>query len=230
MADSCDRVPIRQGVNRWVLARTDRDGARAEEVRETAGAFLSRVLGPASPLHTRSIFERIGVPGTGSAEFVIGSARPVLIDAEQPVTLSGQWARMIPLGGEVIAQWLECPVLRTVRAQRPWIVAVDFDWRAQDTVVDWPRRRVEYGVGIQDDHQLDWLLLGAIYQGETKRPDPGTWTETTTERGGEWVDQRVQRAKKQTAELTKDLKWIVGGALFVAVVTFLINASSRRDS
>lgn len=175
-----------RGHNRWILARTDRDGATSAEVLETAGAFLSRVLGPASPSGQRSIFEPLNVPGK-PARYIIGAARPVTVAASQPADVRAALGAVRPKG-ELIARWSDCPVLRTIEAQQPWIVTANFDWRAPDTRIPWPRRKVTaLGTTSDDSYGLDWLLLGASHAGRAIQPDT-TYADELSEAGARVVD------------------------------------------
>lgn len=165
-----DQLPVIRGHNRWVLARTDVDGVDAEEVRETAGALMSKVLAPVQPLAQRSLFEFLSPPWKDADRFVIGAARPVLVQAQQPKDKDTALRLSMP-SGKLLGVYTQCPVMRSINAQVPWLVFVDFDWRAPDGVIPWPRRKVEWGFPQDVDQGLDWLLLAASWQGEAKNPD-----------------------------------------------------------
>lgn len=166
-----DRLPVLRGHNRWVLARTDRDGADPEDVRETAGAFMSKALSSAQPLAQRSLLEFLSPPWQDATRFVVGAARPVIVQAHQPKSVD-ESLRLSTPSGRLLGVYTACPTMRTVEAQVPWLVFVDFDWRAPDAVIPWPRRKVN-AIGIpQDvDLELDWLLLAAAFEGEAKFDD-----------------------------------------------------------
>lgn len=182
----CDSVTVRHGRNRWALARTDRDAPNPDEVIETAAAFLIKTLGAASPAASRGMFEVLPIIGDDN-RYVIGAACPARIQAVQPSDLSETFALQMP-PGEKLANYQECPVLRSVTAQKPWIVSVDFDWRAPDVVVPWPKRKVnDWGLTEDIEHGLDWLLLGASFAGPPLDDSCKGWFAQQTEVVGEKV-------------------------------------------
>jgi hypothetical protein len=203
MACDNDSIPVLRGHNRWVLARTDRDAPEAEEVRETAGAFLSRALGRASPSGTRSIFEALSPPGSDASRYVIGAARPVDVRAAQPET-TDEALRLAMPEGRLLGRHTDCEVTRTVAAQKPWMVVVDFDWRAPDVLVPWPRRRVnDLGFPVEADHELDWLLLAASYTGEARTRDTTLFREMS------------KGAKRQVQQALRGGLWVIPVAIGV---------------
>jgi hypothetical protein len=180
MACQNDELVIRRGHNRWVLARTDRDAPTLDDVQNTTGAFLRTVLGPASPFGQRGVSDGLSVPGSAGKRFFIGAARPIDIQAVQPESTSEALALVRP-EGELLGSHTDCAVIRTVQAERPWIVAANFDWRAPTTTIPWPKRKVsDLGFELLDDqdHGLDWLLLGASHAGLAKHPDSTLVDET----------------------------------------------------
>jgi hypothetical protein len=173
---NCDNVTVRNGRNLWALARTDRDAPSLDEVIETAAAFLVKTLGVASPSGSRGAFELLPIVGENS-RYIIGAACPARIKALQPADVSELFALQLP-PGEVLANYQDCDVLRSVTAQRPWLVLVDFDWRAPTVVVPWPKRKVnDFGLPEDVDQGLDWLLLGASYAGAPLEPTCKGWLE-----------------------------------------------------
>jgi len=230
-----DEVPIRKGANLWILARTDRDGATPAQVVDTAGAFLARELGGASPAQLRNFTEHIATRADGNeGRFIIGAARPVTVTVSQPEGPSGI-ELLAPTNAKVLANRAHCKVLRTVQAQRPWIVVARFDWRAPDTVVDWPRRKVNFGAfPTRADHDLDWLLLGAAYLGKAAEPDVGEGTDELSW-WGEVTDDFVvalQAAAKraQDAAAAEARRLLVPVLVGVAVVggVWLYKRKGRR--
>lgn len=218
-----DKVTIKPGRNVWVLARTDRDGASLPDVLQTAGGVLKRFLGQASPVGTRSIFNQLQSPKDDphGARFVIGAARPVLVDAFQatsPDTANQQQPTLAP---EVRSDYfVDCPVFRTIAAERPWFVTVEFDWRAPTTVADWPRRAVNFlGIPVDTDQGLDWLLLAAGHEGEAQEPD--------TSLSGEVLDEGVKVAKAIGKPLLVTVGLLVGGATVVYLLS--LGRRSRRE-
>lgn len=205
-----DRLTVVTGNNRWVVARTDRDAPTQSDVLETAGAFLSRVLGDASPTGQRTIFEHIGVPAqpAGQARYVIGAARPVIVTAAQPRTPAGAIEFSRPQG-RLLGRREDCPVIRSVQAQDPWLVTVDFDWRAPTTTIPWPRRAVNaLGFPVDTDTGLDWLLLAATHVGPAQRDDTTLLSEVS--------ESTRREIRKATRLLSPALLAIgIGGAAYL---------------
>lgn len=213
------KLTIPRGANRWVIARTDRDGATRDEVITTAGAFLGRILSNASPPGQRSPFDKL--PGFDD-RFIVGAARPIdIIDAEQPNS-SAEAAQLARPGGELLARFTDCAVIRTVAAERPWIVIADFDWRAPSTEVPWPRRRVsDLGIPSAADNDLDWLVLSASFLGRAQNPDTTIGDELADDIG------RVADAMIPAA------KWAVGlsaAAAATLVGFYAVKQFSRKRS
>lgn len=217
-----DLIEIPRGNNRWVLARTDRDAPTLDDVLESSGAFLGRVLGQASPFGQRNIFEHLPAPGgpklpENEERFVIGAARPVLVRAEQPETASEALDLVRP-EGNLIARHSDCPTLRTVRAERPWIVAVDFDWRGQSTTAPWPRHGVNaFGLPTDDPNDLDWLLLGASHTGLAKSKDTTLMREVSDE-----TAKQIKRAASAS------LKYLAGAAVVGGVAWWMLKGRKPR--
>lgn len=212
------------------MARTDRDGATAEQVVDTAGAFLARELGGASPLQLRNFTEHLSTRQDGhQGRFIIGAARPVTITASRPTGPTG-FELLAPRTGTVLANRAHCDVLRTVNAQQPWIVTAQFDWRAPSTRVDWPRRKVNFGAfPTRSDHDLDWLLLGAAYLGRAKQPDTEWWSEVTDE----WLtdfQRAAARAKEAAAAEAQRIVVPIAVAAAIAGGIWLARRSRRRKA
>ena len=185
LPDNCadDQLLVLRGHNRWIVARTDRDGVDREDAQRTTGAFLARILGPASPPGTRSIFEVLSVTND-STRFVIGAARPVDVSAVQPQNPSQANDLLLPgTSDTLISLEPNCPVRRTIRAQVPWFVDVQFDWRAPDVRIPWPRRAVsDAGLGDNEaNNGLDFLLLAAYFGGDARESDTDILDEMSQE-------------------------------------------------
>jgi hypothetical protein len=219
-----DKVTIKNGRNVWVLARTDRDSADLASVLQTAGGVLKRFLGQASPAATRSVFEVLQSPQDTphGARFVIGAARPVLVDAFQASSPERAISEQPTLPAEVRTDYFsDCPTFRTIEAERPWYVTVEFDWRAPATTIDWPRRKVNFlGMPVTTDQGLDWLLLSAGYKGEAQESDTSLLDE---------VSDETATVIKEAANIAKPV--LVGLALLLgggAVVYLVSQYSGRR--
>lgn len=228
MTAACDSVPIVHGHNRWVLARTDRDAPDLEDVKETASAFLSRVLGKASPTGQRSIFEALAVPDTDSSRYVIGAARPVTIRAAQPATVREALDLSLPREGNVLANYTQCSETRAVKAQRPWLVWADFDWRGPSKTIPWPTRKVSdslFEYGGDDDQELDWLLLFASDHGQAIESDTSLAREVSAA-----TRKQLQRALEGVGDATKTIVWMgLGvGALTLGFQFYKSRKKGRR--
>jgi hypothetical protein len=223
-----DKVTIRNGRNVWVLARTDRDGADVGEVLQTAGGVLKRFLGSASPAGTRSVFEVLQSTRDTphGARYVIGAARPVLVDAFQadsPETAIQQQPT-IPDGVRT-DYFVDCPTFRTIAAARPWYVTVEFDWRAPATSVDWPRRAVNFlGMPYDPRDGLDWLLLSAGHKGKAEESDTSLLDEVSEDTG-----KVILAAAEKAAAIAKPV--LVGLAIIAGggAVVYLVHQYGRRS-
>lgn len=212
-----DTVTIKPGRNVWVLVRTDRDAADKAAVLQTAGGVLKRFLGRPSPLGTRDVFEVLQSPKDDphDARFVIGAARPVLVDAFQASSPEGSLKEQPLLPPGVRTDYFaDCPTPRSVAAQRPWFVTVEFDWRAQTTRTPWPHRAVNFlGMPYETAHGNDWLLVAAGHKGAPQEPD--------TSLGDEVLDEAAEQA---TAVVRAAKPWLLGlgVALGVGSVAYLV--------
>jgi hypothetical protein len=203
-----DKLTVVHGNNRWVLARTDRDAPTTDDVLETTAAFLSQTLGRASPAAQRSIFEVFSPNDDGKPQWAIGAARPATAEASQPESVDDALALSRP-EGRLVGRHTDCPVLRTVGAERPWIVSVEFDWRGPTTVLPWPRRRIDpFGLSLDTPNNLDWLLLAASVTGPARHPDT-SFTRELGKRGRKEV-RRAKRALQNAATPLLVLAGVVG--------------------
>lgn len=224
-----DQVTISPGRNVWVLARTDRDAADLEDVLQTTGGVLKRFLGKASPSGTRSIFEVLQSPKDDphQARFVIGAARPVLADAFQassPLAALEEQPK-IP-EGERTDYFAQCPTPRSIAAQRPWFVTVEFDWRGKTTRIDWPRRAINFlGIPHDTDHGNDWLLIAAGHQGHAQESDTDLLSEVSDETAAQ-----IQGAAKKVARAAAPVLLGVAVTAGVGGVAYLVYRLGRRRS
>lgn len=201
-------VAIARGHNRWVLGRTDRDAPTHSDVLQTAGAFLHRVLTRASPEGQRGVFDVLPVPGSLETRYVIGAARPVTIEALQPKNQSEALdftAR--PGGGKVLARFSDCAKPMALKADRPWIVLAEFDWRAPSKRIKWPARKVDaFGLPEDDATSLDWMLMAATHSGPAKQSDT------------EWSTEVSKGAKRELAKALKPLRFGASAVLGLVAV------------
>lgn len=204
-------LTIRPGRNVWLFARTDRDGPSADTAAQTGAAFANRVLTGETLLPISSP----GGPPGGVQRYYLGHARPLDVVAlqERPplpapppetttaLALSWRWRHE------------EQPRPFAIKADVPWYVVVDFDWRGPVTEIDpWPTRAVgPLGIPVERDTELDWLLLEARFLGPATRPD-GTWTGD------------VLKQAKSTAESAAG--W--GTMLAVLALAYVMGGFDRR--
>jgi len=157
-------LEVRPGRNVWVLGRTDRDGPSQSDAQETAGAWLARIwsVGFLPPGQT--------LPD-GSTRYYLDAARPIDV-------LASQTRPALPEGQQAWHFETDQPDALALRAENPWYVLVDFDWRGPTKAfADWPKRSVnQFGFPSDDPAALDWLLLEARYVGKATRTD-STWRE-----------------------------------------------------
>lgn len=165
MADPTIRIV--QGPQRWLLVRTDRDGASAEEVADMLAGFLQYIFRQLGA-DALEIFE------TGDHEWRIGQARPVRFVS--PPTKDTLFLST----GTKIADSMDLDVFPTVSGERPWFMVVEIWWRGVQTEVRWPALKVS-GLGWREWSldRADWLLLQSRIP-DAPPADPGdqTWGES----------------------------------------------------
>lgn len=168
-----ERLLVMPGRNLWILARTDKDAPTPQDVVDTAGAFLMRVLGQASPQgYSRTDIIKDPDPPQGSlAAWYLGAARPTVVTrVSQSYPLNA-----VPESGRRLGRSIECDSVRLVKADRPWYVVAEFDWRGPKTFVSWPASKVSaLGIRSRDtrgETELDWLAVEAWHLGNAQEPD-----------------------------------------------------------
>lgn len=178
----------------WFLSRSDADAADESDVIDSLGEFLAQVLGPASPIESRGMFEVLQLPGEGH-RWAIGAANPVTLESiEQPDTPEDAFALPRP-SGEQLGSFEECETLRTLDAQAPWYMTISFDWRAPDTQIEWPRRATTAGIPHTADEDLEWLLISAAFQGTAQKP-PTSMAGAVADAASEQADKVIESAKR----------------------------------
>jgi len=216
-----DTVAIARGHNRWVLARTDRDAPTRSDVLQTASAFLHRVLSAASPPGQRGVFDVLPVPGTQETRYIMGAARPLTVQAVQPET-PGDALDFSVAPGKMLARFSDCPTPRSVKADKPWLIVAEFDWRAPSVRIDWPARAIDpFGLPFDNPMSLDWLLLAASFQGAAVERDTG-WTDEVAE----GTKRELKKALQPSGSLVAG--FIVAGVLGVAAWKIAGKRRSRR--
>lgn len=181
-------VTIAPGRNFWTFARTDRDGATEEDVRQSAVALMWRLLGDGTPYELLPIPSAPGVTGA-----VIGAARPVVISAVR----GSQFPALQE--GQLVGRAQDCPELQLVKASKPWFVYVGFDWRSGATTIPWPALEVS-ALGLRSwgpGDQLDWLLFEARHAGAGGEDTTWAteWAKKAQEVAGEAADLAASAAK-----------------------------------
>jgi hypothetical protein len=174
MADPTIRIV--QGPQRWLLVRTDRDGASAEEVADMLAGFLQYIFRQLGA-DALEIFE------TGENEWRIGQARPVRF-----VTLPTKDTLFLSTGTK-IADSMDLDVFPTVSGERPWFMVVEIWWRGVQTDVRWPALKVS-GLGWREWSldRADWLLLQSrIPDAPPGDPGDATWGSAVKKKAKEAV-------------------------------------------
>lgn len=213
-----DRLLVQPGRNLWICVRTDRDAPDPETVVDTAGAFLLRVLGRASPngFNMTDILQDPAPPPGSIASWYIGAARPALVSL-----VSRQFPLQVSDGGARLGRSIECDAVRLVDADAPWYVVVEFDWRGPSTWIGWPASKVNVlGVRSQDTRRtdLDWLVVEAWHFGGAKLPDSSLGSELgdyVEEKAGEVVD-----AVKKVASVGSNVLLVVAGVVVVGLLAY----------
>lgn len=175
------RIELRQGRNLWRLMRTDRDGASEEQVIETVGPAVSKMIREAGMQD--GPWEILRTDSGGNPKWRIGNARPVELVGlarYEPENPAGPQLAL-PEGAQRIAERLQYPgpTLPTVAGKRPWWVLVDVWWRGPDTTIYWPGFRVNWlGNRVRTVVGADWALDSAAWvpDEEETKPDPGDQT------------------------------------------------------
>lgn len=210
-------IPLVQGEQIWVLIRTDRDGASADEIGRSVGNFMRWILRNAAQGGT-GITDLHQLIQTGANEWRVGAARPielVAVDRARPRYAAGQ----------VIAAREQYPGegIPTVNGQTPWWITMRFWWRAQSTTVEWPSLVARVGsltgLNLADYSidQADWTLDRAIVP-HTRIPDPGD---------ASWSAAQEQRIETVASRVLASAPKIVIGLTLVTVVYLGIRAMRR---
>ena len=211
-------MPLVAGEQIWVLIRTDRDGASADEVGASVGNFMRWVLRNAAAAGT-GITDLQQVVQTGPNEWRVGAARPVSV-------VSVSRTRPTYPTGKVVASRETYPGdgIPTVNGQTPWWITIRFWWRAASTTVEWPSLVARVGsltgLNLADYSidQADWTLDRSIVPSQPVA-DPGdaTWSATQAKRVGDAATGIIGVGGK-----------VVGGIALLAIAYIAIRAASRR--
>lgn len=206
-------IRLVQGCQRWLIVRTDRDGASEEEIAGMLAGFLQFVFRQLGA-DALEIFE------TGDHEWRIGAARPVRYVVRPTKTIQ------VLTAGESIADSLLLDTFANIEAQTPWYMIVEVWWRGPDTVIRWPALKV-IGIGFREWtlDRADWLLL------QSRRPfnaqvDPGdqTWGEAVTDEALDALKGVGERIKEETSSV---VKVSLGTAAVLAIVYYLATRKKR---
>jgi hypothetical protein len=209
MADE-PTIKLVQGQQRWLIVRTDRDGASAEEVAGMLAGFLQYIFRQLGA-DALEIFE------TGRLEWRIGAARPVKYVVEPTKEIQ------VLTAGAKVADSLDLDMYPTIEAQTPWYMVVELWWRGPDTEIRWPALKVS-GIGWRSWtlDRADWLLLQSRIP-EITAPDPGdqTWGEAVTDTALDALKGVGERIKEETSSIVKM-------SLGTAAVLVLVYSMLRR--
>lgn len=197
-----------QGVQHWLVVRTDRDGASPSEVADRLGAFLDFVF----DADIQETFQ------TGEHEWRIGSARPCRIlkgPSLEPLVLDA---------GTTIADSQRLDVAVTVSAQKPWWLVVEIWWRAPDREIRWPAARQGiFGGRDWTVSGADWALLESRVPVASSDPGAETW--------GESVSTSIQNTAAEAGQMVKAAGTrLAFAAVGVAAVAGAILLARRRRS
>ena len=209
-------IPLKQGRNLWRLLRTDRDGVGEEQVIETVGPAIAKLIRPIGIQEGPWEIFRID-DGSGNPMWRIGDARPVELVGLERYELDRNLGPKLELpdGAQILAERLQYPgpTLPTVNAQRPWWVLVDLWWRRPDATVYWPGFRVNWlGNRIRTVVDADWVLDTAAYvpPAAEVKPDPGDASSLAAH------GERIQGAAKQLIKFSAP-PLVIGGGLALTV-------------
>jgi hypothetical protein len=211
---------LRPGCQRWLIARTDRDGASADQIADWVAGFTQYSFRTISGDQPGSSPEEL--ISTGEHQWRVSSARPVAITVlphqDTPIGLNG--ATLIQ-GRE---QLDELPVLAR-ETSKPWYLELEIWWRGPQATIAWPCLAVNaMGQRSHDYANADWLLM-ASWVPKAIPADPGeeSWSEATEEN----VTEALEEAKE---DVKKALSYgaIVAGVVAVALAGFYVASLARR--
>jgi hypothetical protein len=222
-------VPGRQ---LWLVSRTDRDGASAEEIANMVRGFLQFTFRDVEGGQPGSSPQEL--LATGDHEWRVSAARPVRLIgkpvptvAEVAPILSEYLLSQSTPGGlakmQTIATREELDPLPILVAERPWYLVLEVWWRGAEAVIPWPCLQVTWaGTRQRDYEEADWLLLKSfVPPGEVTDPGDATWGEAQTENATE-AGEAIVKAIRAPMLLAAGFVALVGGMYLVA------RASRRR--
>lgn len=207
---------LRPGVQRWLIARTDRDGASADQIADWVAGFTQYSFRTISGDQPGSSPEEL--ISTGEHQWRVSSARPVTITVlphqDTPIGLNG--ATLI----QSREQLDELPVLAR-QTSKPWYLELEIWWRGPQANIAWPCLAVNaFGLRSHDYQNADWLLM-ASWVPTTIPADPGgeSWAEAEGDAIAEAVDD-VKKAMSYGA--------IVAGAVALVFAGFYVASLAKR--
>lgn len=211
-------IPLLQGEQIWILLRTDRDGASADEIADSVGDFMRWTLRNAAAGGT-GLTDLQQVIKTGDNEWRVGAARPVTV-------VSVAQTRPTYPDGKTIAARESYPGdgIPTVNGQTPWWVTIRFWWRAASTTVEWPSLIARVGsltgLNLADYtvDQADWTLDRAIVPA-AKATDPGDAT---------WSQAQGKRIEQAASGILSGGVKVLGGLALLTGAYFIIRSRLRR--
>jgi hypothetical protein len=204
------------GVQRWLIARTDRDGASSEEIADMLSGFLQwsfrdLVVGDQPGASPEELWT------TADHEWRVSAARPIRL-LESPRQTEPDIGQ-----GRVIAAREQLEDLPLVNAARPWFIFIEIWWRGPPATIAWPCLTVgTFGHRSRDYSEADWLLLRSVLPvAEIADPGDATWSEAQAER----IDDVVDAVKNSTVSAVKAVLIALG---FGAALYFFGRAGARR--
>ena len=214
-------IKLPAGEQYWVMIRTNRDGASADQIASSVGNLFRWVLRTAKANET-GITDLNQVIPTGTNEWRVGSARPI-----QLVSVSHDRPSPFPAGTVVATRaTYPGPGIPTVSGDDPWWVVVRFWWRGPATEVEWPSLLARVG-SLTSLHladyavdQTDWTLDTALVPTE-KHADPGQQT---------WGEAQTENVKETASKVAGTAVKVVAGVTVAAAVTAILITILKRKN
>ena len=222
MADP--RLKLVPGRQLWLVSRTDRDGASAEEIADMVRGFLQFTFRDVDGGQPGSSPQEL--LATGDHEWRVSAARPVrLVGGPVQSMAELESALLAYLGGStdngtagsIVAAREELDPLPILKAERPWYLVLEVWWRGSAASIPWPALQVTWaGTRQRDYEEADWLLLKSfVPPGEVEDPGDATWGEAQGENVTE-AGEAIVKAARAPMLLAAGFVAVVGGMFLLA--------------